>query len=225
MGEMTMKTILLSLLVFVLNGPAFAADFSKPSNRTGKWDLGFLVNQVGSWDVTSRNGSTIDVDSETGWGFLVGYNYNEHFNLAFEYTHNAQDYNTIIYPESGPAENIQHTLDNDAINFNFTYNILAKTFTPYVSGGLGWTELDSNIVSSEINTGCWWDPWWGYICAPYYSTYGDYAFAYSAGAGVRWDVSPQISLKLGIDYKRMKLDGIGDYGAMYVGKFGVVWMN
>jgi opacity protein-like surface antigen len=222
-----MKTLIASALILLLCGTALAGDFSKPSNRTGKWELGLLVNEAGSWDVTGRNGSSIDVDSDTGWGFLVGYNFNEHFNLAFDYAHNAQDYSATVIPDTAnpvPVD-IHHTLDNDAFNFNFTYNILDKTFTPFINGGLGWTELDSNVADSEVNTGCWWDPWWGYICAPYYTTYGDSAFSYNAGAGLRWDVTPQIALKASVDYKRMNLDGISDNTDMYVGRFTLLWMH
>ena len=38
------------------------------------------------------------------------------------------------------------------------------TFTPYVTGGIGYAFIDTNIPDSPPQTACWWDPWWGYVC-------------------------------------------------------------
>jgi opacity protein-like surface antigen len=47
-----------------------------------------------------------------------------------------------------------------------------------------------------VQVGCWWDPWWGYICTPYQSTKSVDEFVYQLGAGVRWDLSPGYTLRL-----------------------------
>jgi len=59
--------------------------------------------------------------------------------------------------------------------------------SPFIEAGFGWTNVDSNIISGPPITGCWWDPWWGYICDTFFSTYSENLTSYSAAAGLRWD--------------------------------------
>ena len=79
------------------------------------------------------------------------------------------------------------------------YNFLAADFTPYVTGGIGWSFIDTNIPNSQVEIGCWWDPWYGQICTPYQSTRTEDEFTYQVGAGVRWDFSPGFSMRFGYE--------------------------
>ena len=45
------------------------------------------------------------------------------------------------------------------------------------------------MTSSPPQTGCWWDPWWGYICATEWKTFATTKFSYNLGLGVRWDIN------------------------------------
>ena len=56
-----------------------------------------------------------------------------------------------------------------------------------IEAGFGWTKVDSNVADGPPQTGCWWDPWWGYICSNFYSTYSENLTSYSAALGMRWD--------------------------------------
>lgn len=225
-----MKAILYTALMIAICGTSLADEFSRLSSRTGKWEFGIQLNHVDNWDLASRNGSTIDVDNDTGLSFSAGYNINENINLSFDFSHNSQAYDAVVIPiddttgAAGNPVNIHHNLDNEAFNFNFTYNFLAKTFTPFISGGLGWTYLDSNISSSEVNTVCWWDPFWGYICTPYISTYSTTPFTYGIGAGLRWDVTRTMAIKASIDRRWFNVDGLNDNTGLYIGKIGLSWM-
>lgn len=221
-----MKIMYILLLALMGSSLVVAESFSKSSKRSETWEIGFLVNHVDDWDVNGRNGSGIEVDSNTGWGFTIGYNFNEHFNLAFEYTHNEQDYEATIVPEESEGVDpfaINHELDNDSFTFNFTYNILAKTFTPYVTAGLGWNYLDSNVSDSDYEVYCWWDPWWGYVCDDYYSTYSDTAFSYSLGAGLRWEPIANFILKASVNQRWIDVDSAGDTPEMQLGKLEFIW--
>lgn len=210
------------LMTALLASQAQATDLSK---RSEQWEMGLIVSQMDSWDTSGRNGSAIDVDSDTGWGFLIGYNFNEHFHFGFEFIHNEQDYDATIIPDdpAGPPGTIEHELTNDQYNFNFTYNFLAKELTPFVTGGLGWSYLDSNVSDGGGGAVCWWDPWWGYVCDSYYSTYSDTAFSYSVGGGVRWDITRGFTLRASINQRWVDIDNVGDTPEMMYGKFEFVW--
>jgi opacity protein-like surface antigen len=67
------------------------------------------------------------------------------------------------------------------------WNFTDGPFTPYVQAGIGWTNIDSNVADGPPTTGCWWDPWWGYVCRSSYSTYDDTNFSYGAGVGLRYE--------------------------------------
>ena len=220
------------IAVTLLSSTAYSDSFIKDSKRQFRTETGISINAVSSWDISGRNGSKIEVNSDTGWGFLLGYNFNEHFNFAFEYTDNSQRYEALIVPldPSNPSNlagtpfTINHKLTNEVLNFNFTYNILAKTLTPFVNGGLGWSLLDSNVRSSDINSACWWDPWWGYTCSQYYSTYSDTSFSYSIGGGVRWELTPNFVLKASINQRWLDIDTLGGTPEMQYGKLDFAWM-
>ena len=221
---MKLTGLLASLLL--LCGPTLAAGMGDKSDRAGKWEAGLLINHVEGWDLNGRNGSRIDVDSDTSWGLSIGYNFDEHFNLSLEFTHNEQSYDARIVPDTppGPDTEISHELDNDTVNLSFTYHFLARTFTPYVRGGLGWTYLDSNIKSGDIDSICWWDPWWGYICSSYYSTYSDSSFGYSVGAGLRWEASRDFALTAGADRKWVSVDAVNDEAEITVVRIALLWI-
>ena len=74
-----------------------------------------------------------------------------------------------------------------------------------VDFGIGWTNIDSNVTDGPPVTGCWWDPWWGYICAPFYSTYNDTNFSWNVGAGLRFDFSRTMFVRGG--YEMTTIDG------------------
>ena len=76
-----------------------------------------------------------------------------------------------------------------------TFNLLDGPFTPYAELGLGWSNVDSNIADQPPVTGCWWDPWWGYICDTFYSTYSKTREYYAGALGLRWDFDNGMSLK------------------------------
>jgi len=50
--------------------------------------------------------------------------------------------------------------------------------------GIGWTWIDTNIPDGPPVGGCWWDPWWGYVCTTTYPTKTKSAFSYQATLGV-----------------------------------------
>ena len=73
------------------------------------------------------------------------------------------------------------------MRFFGTYNILAGNFTPFVTGGMGWTYIDTNIPSGLPENVCWAYPWYGYYCATYVQTQSTTRFSYNVGAGLRLD--------------------------------------
>ena len=98
-----------------------------------------------------------------------------------------------------PANHCRIQLDQTATTINFTYNFIPKTITPYVSGGIGWNWVDTNIPTGPPEGFCWWDPWYGQVCSVYQDTAYKSGFAYGIGAGVRFDPKESFFLRLGLN--------------------------
>jgi opacity protein-like surface antigen len=95
-----------------------------------------------------------------------------------------------------------------------TYNFLPGRFSPFVTGGIGWSWVDTNIATEPPQTGCWWDPWWGYVCTSFQDTKTIDGFSYQVGVGARYDFSDALAVKgsykmTWIDFD--KADGTPDF--------------
>ena len=71
------------------------------------------------------------------------------------------------------------------MRFLGTYHFMEGNFTPFVTGGLGWTYIDSNIPTGLPENVCWYYPWYGSYCASYVPTATSTKFSYNAGVGLR----------------------------------------
>lgn len=169
---------------------------SPAGDRAQTWDLGVQLFNQGSLDLGGREGSGLDIDSEFGWGFWGNYNFTNRFALGFELNWVRPDYSATFVPEDDPDPiTIDHTLSVFNFQGKGTFNFLEGPITPYVELGFGWTDVDSNVASGPPVTGCWWDPWWGYICSNFFSTYSDTLTSYSYAGGVRWDINQWFGLR------------------------------
>jgi len=200
-----MKRVITLAAALALSSTAIA----QQNNRGDTWEFGVLIGGLGSESLDGDNGSAIDIDSSSAWGLTLGYNFNSHFALAGEFSWASPDYEALIIPDDGfgnpgTPEIIRHEMSLFSYSLKGTFNLLEGPLTPYAELGIGWTEVDSNIANQPPITGCWWDPWWGYVCDTFYSTYSKTRETYSGALGVRWDMNNGMTLKG--SYGLMRLD-------------------
>lgn len=172
------------------------------STRTDTWELIIPVRYFPDKNIEFDHGTNIDLHDDIGWGFGFGYNFNEHSNIDFEMGWTNANYKVEFASADNPPKasaSATGSLDVFSSQFNFTYNFMAKTVTPYVSAGLGWNWLDTNIPTGPPQTGCWWDPWYGYICNTYQDTASEQGFNYGFGLGVRIEPKDSFFLRFGIN--------------------------
>jgi len=171
---------------FYMIGQYWTADDSTLENVT--LDLGIPPNQV-----TETGDLIMSFDDEFMWGFGVGYNLNSHFTVRGEFTFGTPDYSIEFNAVSGRAEAFTH-----AGKFNLDYNIIRGPVTPFVSAGIGYFFIDSGIPSGPTDYWCWWDYWWGYVCAGDTPTHTSTWFSANAAAGIRWDVNESFFVKASV---------------------------
>ncbi|MGI9221517.1 MAG: porin family protein [Woeseiaceae bacterium] len=188
-----MKRVLLLAAALCFSGTAIA----QQNDRDDMWEFGLLIFDQGSENLDGADDSSIDVDSTLAYGLTLAYNFNNHFALGGELSWSSPDYDAIIIPDDGVGipQEINHELSIFSYSLKGTFNLLDGPFTPYAEVGLGWANVDSNIADQPPVTGCWWDPWWGYICDTFYSTYSKTREFYNGALGLRWDLDNGMSLK------------------------------
>jgi len=118
----------------------------------------------------------------------------------------------------GITGNINGRLESRTIRFNGAYNFSSAAFTPLVTGGLGWTWVDTNIPSGLPETFCWYYPWWGQYCATGVPTHNTTKFSYNAGLGLRYDYGRGVFRAL---VNQQWIDFGGSYGTNYTTQFRI----
>jgi opacity protein-like surface antigen len=183
--------IYLTATVITLALLSAQANAQRTADRAGTWDVGLHLADTSSEQVSGDFGSALSIDNELAWGFTGGYNFTNRLAVGLDVNWSDPDYDLTYVPDTGPPlqRTISASLDMTTVQLKGIFNFLDGPFTPYVEAGFGWTYVDSNIVDGLPETGCWWDPWWGYVCANFYETYDDTQTSYSAAVGLRWDMS------------------------------------
>ena len=179
---------------------------SKSGSRDGRWEGSVILAYQTGEDQSYEGGSELNVDSTMGWGLSFAWNMTDKWNFSYRYLSTSPDYQALVVPEDETEDTriIEHEMSKNTHQFNVTYNFSRKAFTPFVVAGIGWTKLDSNVPSAPPGVGCWWDPWWGYICFADWKTYDTSQFTYNLGAGFRWDINNMMFTKA--SYVREFLD-------------------
>ena len=187
-----MKSLLILVAALALSSTAAAQQ-----DRDQMWEFGVLINDMSSESLSGEMGSSLDIDGSTGYGLSLGYNFTNRLSLSGEFSWNTPDYKAVIVPDNGIGlpQVIDYELDVFSYSLKGTFNLLEGPITPFLEAGFGWTEIDSNIADQPPTTGCWWDPWWGYVCDTFYSTYSKTREGYSYAGGVRFDMNNGMTLK------------------------------
>jgi opacity protein-like surface antigen len=183
------------------------------TERAQRWDLSvetrYSTSQDYSSDVNGDGTSDVglEIDDDLGWGFGFAYNVNEKVNVGLLMSWRSIPYTATSSDETDPSNTRQYggELDSGTIALMAQYNILPKTVTPYVNGGVGYTLVDTNIVA-DYYTGCWYDPWYGYICDGYTTTYGVDGASFALGAGLRIEPKGPVFIQIGYESDWLDVD-------------------
>jgi len=199
-----MRNLVLAILLIAV--PCLA---SAQSNRAGTWDMSVSAVFQDSKNIGGDGGSSLNINSRTGFGLNFAYNFSSKFALGMDFEFLEPKYTATLVDENGVLEDIviNHQLSQFNGRIKGTFNFIDGPFTPFVEGGIGWTYFDSNVADGPPTTGCWWHPWWGYICNNYYTTFDDTLFSYGAGVGLRYEFVGGLFLKA--SYNHWEMDGLG----------------
>jgi len=189
------KLLKLCLILLAVISSNVQADFY--DSRVKKWEFYLAPQITDSKDLQFENGATANLEQDSSLGFGVGYNLSSRIELALEFVSNDTNYTSTAIPED-PAESAvtsSGSIYTSTINFGFTFNFLTTPFTPYVTANLGSTYIDSGVYTGNVGSGCWWYPYYGYICGPVAQTYTSTELSYGAALGLRYDFNRKLYMK------------------------------
>jgi len=209
-------------LFLVLTACATAAAAQNSPPREKKWEFTLQPQYVHGQTFDSGNGSGGTVNSSLGFGMGIAYNLSNHLSLGGDFFWNSASYTATVAPAAGNGGGpytVQGTLQTSTIRFDATWNFLASDITPFVTGGIGSTYINTNIPNGPQTPVCWYDPWWGYYCGSYVPTKAAYYVSYSGGAGVRWDLDRSVFVRA--LFNRMWIDAGSSVGTVSVDQYRI----
>jgi opacity protein-like surface antigen len=124
------------------------------------------------------------------------------------------DYRANLVRQNGSSVSANGTMESFTPRMNVQFNVLDRPLTPFLMAGVGYSYIDTNIPNGRPQTGCWYDPWYGYICQTYQSTKTTDELTYQFGVGGRWDFSSTGSVR--VAYERHYIDFSNTSSAPYV---------
>ena len=216
------RTITVVALAVVLLAGATAAD---AQYREGRWEFSLgTFYQLGT-EVEAENGSIIDTNDDFGFTLGGGYNFSDRLATTFAFQWAGVGYDATGMDEDGNDFDIRGKYDSFTLSANLVLNLADGPFVPYVGAGIGWTWIDTNIPSGPPTTGCWWDPWWGYVCYSSYPTETTDAFSYQALLGIRYEFdNDRTFLRLGYTSQWMNFSSASGTPRFDVVVLDIGWM-
>jgi len=198
------------ILTAILLVPAIsAAQNWGNGGRAQSWDVSVNAIYQEGVSVGGEGGSSLDVKSTWGFGFGFDYNFNKRFSLGMDMDYLRPDYTAVLVEDAIPSDST--TIRHTGYQFNGriigTLNLMDGPVVPYIDAGFGWTHLDTNITDGPPVTGCWWHPWWGYVCSNFYDTFSSTETTYGAGLGVRYEMTGGGFIKASYNYWKLNSGG------------------
>lgn len=198
-----MYRLLIAILIIAI--PAI----SDAQNRARTWEWSIAGLYQDSKNMDGENGSSLRIDGAGGLGFNISYNLTNKFAVGVDLDWLRPDYRAEMVEDVFPPSTV--VIDHEFSQFNGrikgVFNFSEGPLTPYLEGGFGWSYFDSNVADGPPQTGCYWHPYWGYICNNYYSTFTETSFSYGAGLGLRYQMPGGTFVKG--SYNVWDLDSLG----------------
>lgn len=165
-------------------------------NRVKKWDVYLVGNNMRSQQIDYKTNSglvPISMDDTFMGGFGFGYHFSEEFAWRFE-----GSFGYTAFRGHGPAEGTTRSATINTGIVNFDWLILPKKVTPYLTAGVGWQYVYTQTSNIAVPV-AYWDPWYGHTIGTAYPTHTESDILWTAGLGIRWDVTESFFLRFSAD--------------------------
>jgi opacity protein-like surface antigen len=217
--------VALCLGIAALSADSEAAGLGE-SHRSGRWEIMLGPQYTFERNLKLEGGTTGNIDDTVGLGFQFGYNFNEHFNIGGMFSWSNPDYQAVIQPSpanSSAARTQTGSVETRTFGLVGTYHFLKSPVTPYFDSNVSGTNIITDIADGPPISGCYWDPWFGYVCGVAQPTKDGVFLSYGVGGGVRWDVTDVLLLRAGVRQQWIDFSSSGPTGFTTF-KFDIGWL-
>jgi len=199
LNRIMVVALVVAALGAIVPGPADAQSFTsvRPGGRGGNMEFFLPLTYTDATTVNGQGGSSVDINADWGFGFGMGYNISDNFQINGTFTWASRSYDAKAVKDDGTTQRYSNYMESSTISLNGVYYFMKGDITPFISGGVGITYVDTNIQTGPASGTCWNDPWYGYVCSSYVPTKTENDISYNAGIGVRMDVNRQFGLQAG----------------------------
>jgi opacity protein-like surface antigen len=215
-----MRLLFIVISLAALPGLAFAQ-----GNRAGAWEWSFAAIYQDSARSGAEGGSNLKLDSEWGLGINFGYNFTNKLYLGADLEWLRPDFTATLVEDAVDPRTltIDHTMSQFNGRIKGVFTFLEGPLSPFVEAGIGWSYFDSNVADGPPVTGCWWHPWWGYICSNFYSTFSSTEFSYGAALGLRYVMRGGMTWKLSVNQYWLDVGNAGGDPELNAARLEVGW--
>ena len=213
---------LLFVVIFLAALPGLA---SAQGNRAGAWEWSFAAIYQDSASSGAEGGSNLKLDSELGLGINFGYNFTNKLYLGGDFEWLRPDFSATLIEDAPDARSttINHTMSQFNGRIKGVLTFLEGPLSPFVEAGIGWSYFDSNVADGPPITGCWWHPWWGYICENFYSTFSSTEFSYGGALGLRYIMRGGMTWKLSVNQYWLDVGNAGGDPELNAARLEIGW--
>jgi opacity protein-like surface antigen len=184
------------------------------------WDFGVDLIYQNATTIDFSGGTSANLNADWGLALNFGYHVNPHVEAQFGLDWTNIDYRANLALGTGGVTQAEGNYQSFTPRVNLIYNFLDQPLTPFVMAGIGYSFIDTNVPAGRPQTGCWWDPWYGYICSSVQPTKTEDGFAYQVGLGAKWDLGGASSVRLSAERHWMDLGGNAGTPAVYQIRLG-----
>src|SRR5262245_7714660 len=145
--------------LFLVAALLAAAGAQAQTTRGGKSEFYLSPVFTNAKSYNFEGGST--ARSDTGYGLTLGYafNFDQHTALGMEVSWSDIDYRATVQPGIGnnnaPVD-IRGTMETWTVRFLGNYYFTKGDIAPFITGGLGWSYIDTNIPTGLPQNVCWY---------------------------------------------------------------------
>ena len=166
------------------------------ADHAGQWEARVGVNYQNSSSTDFKGGTTVDVDSGLNFVGGIEYHFTDRVSAGTSLSYGKENYTAKVAgaaDQQGTVYPIKGDLTTTSLMVDGSYNFLTGRWSPFVTGGVGWSWVDTNVATGPPTVGCWWSPWYGYVCTAWQDTKTESGLAYELGVGVRYDFNEYLA--------------------------------
>jgi len=171
-------------------------EYFERRNKTEVYGIGQFLSSK-DINFNGPNGGTIPLHMDnTGLGgFGIAYHFNDFIAIHGDFMFGGATFHGTVPLEQGGTFNINQDAFIQSGRFNIDYNIINRRITPFLTAGIGYQYIETELKNLPPANYCWWDPWWGYVCTSSQPYAWQTDFTWNAGAGLRWNITDHLMVK------------------------------